>query len=298
MRLRSWTMEIAAGELVYRGDRGITGVIRVVRRGPIDDVAAVAHGQVVGNRDRLRVGDAEAMEMARQRCPGPHARGGAGLGQVDRGPIAKIVAFAVAGKIALMRAPAQLGRLRTLADKAVNRPGVHELAQLLRSRGNLGIALGDMDDADAQQVGQRGPVFLGGGIAGIDAGVGSDVQHPLLDQVRHHARVGTVRDHRGGRALIAGTQRQGLLAQRIVGPARSAQRGVGVATGPGLNAGVQVHRALFPAEADQGDARDIDRDIQQEIAAADQRRQDATEVVTGQGFDDALDTEMLSLRAA
>src|SRR5665213_135247 len=121
--------EIATGELVHRGDGGITGVIRVMRGGPIDDVGTLAHGQVVGDRDRLGVGDAKAVEVAGERRPGAHARGGAGLRQIDRGAVAAIMAFAITGEIALMGAPAQLGRLRTLADDTVHQPDIHELTQ-------------------------------------------------------------------------------------------------------------------------------------------------------------------------
>jgi hypothetical protein len=52
--------------------------------------------------------------------------------------------------MALMRAPAELGRLHAFGDEAVDRPGVDELARLFRDARDLGIALGDMDDFDAE----------------------------------------------------------------------------------------------------------------------------------------------------
>ena len=100
---------------MHRCDRGITGVIGVMRGGPIDDIGAFAHGQVIGDRDRLRVGDAEAMEMARSGVQVRTRVAAPGCGQVDRGAIAEIVAFAVTGEIALMGAPARappVARLR------------------------------------------------------------------------------------------------------------------------------------------------------------------------------------------
>jgi hypothetical protein len=92
-------------------------------------------GVVVGDRDRLAMRDQEAVEMAGlERRPGAHARRGARLRQVDRGAAAEVMALAVAREILLVRAPAQLGRLATLADEAVDRPGVDELVGLLGHR--------------------------------------------------------------------------------------------------------------------------------------------------------------------
>ena len=59
-------------------------VIGVVAGRPVDGLAALAHREVVGDRDRLVVGDEEAVLRAGRRAPGAHARVGAGLEQVDR----------------------------------------------------------------------------------------------------------------------------------------------------------------------------------------------------------------------
>src|SRR5438067_13659632 len=98
------------------------------------------------------------MEMAGARRPGAHARAGAGLRQVDRRQAAEVMALAVARKIALVRAPAHLTRLRALADEAVDRPGVDEFARLLRLGRDLRVALGDVDDLHAEAAGQLAPL--------------------------------------------------------------------------------------------------------------------------------------------
>ena len=63
------------------------------------------------------------------RRPAAHARAGPGPLQVDRRVAAAVVPAAVAREVPLVRAPAELGRLAALADEAVDRPGVDELAR-------------------------------------------------------------------------------------------------------------------------------------------------------------------------
>ncbi len=233
--------------------------------------------------------DAEAMKMAGARCPGAHAGTGAGLHQVDRRQAAEVMALAVARKVALVRAPAHLTRLRALADEALDRPGVDEFARLLRLGRDLRVALGDVDDLHAEAAGQLAPFGARAGLAGLHLGVGGDVQQRLLHEVRHQPRVGAVREHRGGSARIPGPQRQRLLAQRVIGAAGGGDGRVGVAARPGLEAGVQVHRAFFPAQLDERDARHLDRDVDQEIPASQQRIEHAAKVLACEPLLDELD---------
>ena len=60
------------------------------------------------------------------------------------------MALAVGREMFLVRAPAELARLPSLADEADHRPGVGELIALLARLGDLGVALGTMDDLDAE----------------------------------------------------------------------------------------------------------------------------------------------------
>ena len=61
------------------------------------------------------------------------------------------------------------------------------------------------------------PLLARLGRAGVDAGVGGDVEQRLLDEMRHQAGIRAVRQHRRGRACVVGAQRQRLFAQRVVG---------------------------------------------------------------------------------
>ena len=136
---------------------------------------------------------------------------------------------AVGRKMPLMRPPAKLGRLRTLAEKPVDRPGVDELADRLGDRGDLGVALGDVDDLDPKPLGEAGPA---GAVAG-DRRRGivepRQVDERLLDEMRHEPGVGAVRQHRGRPAGIARAQCQRAFAQRVIRALRRREIRVGIA---------------------------------------------------------------------
>ena len=87
-----------------------------------------AHGEVIGNRDRLAVRDQEAVEVALA-AASMSARAPTRPAASDRSPpCSRSCAPAVAREMFFVRAPAQLAGLRALADEAVDRPGVDELA--------------------------------------------------------------------------------------------------------------------------------------------------------------------------
>src|SRR5260370_38324795 len=117
-----------------------------------------------------------------ERGPAAHSRGGSRAQQVDRRLAAEIMAPAVTGKMPLMRAPAELGRLRTFAVEAVDRPGVDEFARRLRDRRNLGVAFGDMDRPDPEALRELCPAGAVGGDRGRRLGVAGDVNQRLLDE--------------------------------------------------------------------------------------------------------------------
>src|SRR5438874_11958062 len=89
--------------------------------------------------------------------------------QIDRRTAPEIVPTPILRKMPFMRPPAELGGLRALADKAVDRPGVDEFARLFGDRRDLRVALGDMDDLEAELLGQNCPI--GAPARGGNAGV-------------------------------------------------------------------------------------------------------------------------------
>src|SRR5580704_6434339 len=96
-------------------------------------------------------------------------------------------------------------------------------------------------------------------------------------------------------ACTASSERKGFLSQRVVGAACRRNGRIGVPTRPGLDAGIEVHRALLPAVADQSDARHVDRYVQEEIPAPEYRIEDSAEVFAGQALLDEFDTVARSL---
>ncbi len=69
-----------------------------------------------------------------------------------------------------------------------------------------------------------------------------------------------------------------FLAQRVVGALGQRYARVDIATGPGLDAGVDVERVEFPAQADQRHRGHVDRKVDDE-PARDHRRQHLAVVV-------------------
>ena len=101
-----------------------------------------------------------------------------------------------------------------------------------------------------------------------------------------------------GARAFSRAQRQRLLAQRVVGALGVRNGGVGVAARPRLDAGVEVHRALRPAELDQRDRRHVHRHVEHEVAAADVRIELAAIVVARQRHLHDLDAVLLGLLLA
>src|SRR5580658_1386677 len=101
--------------------------------------------------------DQKAVIGTVDRGPAAHPRGHTRLRQVDRRAAAKVEAPPVAREIAFVRTPAELRRLAAFRYEAIDRPGVDKLVRLLRDRGHLGIALGDVNHLDAQTLCKLGP---------------------------------------------------------------------------------------------------------------------------------------------
>ena len=241
-------------------------------------------------RNRLAVRDQEAVVGPVQRRPAAHAGRDARLRQIDRRAAAEIVAACRrAGNCArAMPQPSSAGcepsETKPSTDQVLtNSLGSFGMVETCVSRSAMWMTLTPSRCASSA----HSPRLAGH--RRLQAGVCGDVEQRLLHQVRHQPRIGAVRQHRGRRARIAGAQPQRFLAHRVVGALGGRDGRVGVAAGPGLDAGIEVHRALFPAVADQGDARDVDRDIQQEVAAPEQRIEHAAEILARQRLLDELD---------
>ena len=155
-----------------------------------------------------------------------------------------------------------------------------------------------MDHLHLQLVRQSRPLLARARIAGVDAGVGREIQQRLLDEVRHQAGIRAVRQHRRRTVLVRLAQGERFLAQRVVGAPGRRDRRVGVTAGPRLDARIEIQRALLVRELDQRDARNVDRQVQQEIAAADQRIEHLAVVVARERVDDELDAVLRRLALA
>ncbi len=198
------------------------------------------------------------------------------------------MSFAVAWEVALVGPPAHLTGLTALAHEAIDRPRIDELADFLRLVRTLRVAFGDMDDLHAHTSSQIPPISSGRRISGVDADVRRDVQERLLDEVRDKAGIRAMCEHGRWGTCIACPQRQRFLAHCVVRPFAGRHGGIGVATGPRLNARVQVHRTLFPTQLDQREARHLDRDVHQEVSPPKQRVEDAAIVFARQRLLDDL----------
>ncbi len=186
------------------------------------------------------------MLRLRRRRPGPHARAGARLRQIDGGIAAEVVPAGVRRHQLLMRAPAELRRLQAFGAKPLDRPGVDEHAARLWLARALGIALGDVDALDAGALHQPRPVVAGLGLLDLQADLGGDVKQRLLDEPRDHSGIGAAAAHGGDAAGTAAAQIQKPFAQRIVRALRDRQLAVGVKPGPRLDHGVDVERRRGP----------------------------------------------------
>ena len=211
----------AAEQFVQRQHRVVAGVVGVMAGRAVDCRAlVVAHGVIVGDRDRLVMGDEEAELPLRGWRPRAHAGVGAGLVEIDRRAAAALVEAGVGGRPFLVHAPAEFGRLHALGEKAFDRPGVDEDVARLRALGALRIALGDMHALDAQTLGEAAPVLARFGLVRLFAEVANEIaleiDQRLLDEPGHHAGIGAATGDRGRSAGVGASLREHRLAQRVV----------------------------------------------------------------------------------
>src|SRR5271169_1571606 len=106
-------------------------MVSVVNRRPVLHATAVAHGEIVRNRDRLAMGDQKPMVWPFEWCPTAHPDGRTRPTEIDRGVATELMACAVRWESTLVCSPAELGRLPAFAAKPVDRPGIDEFADPL-----------------------------------------------------------------------------------------------------------------------------------------------------------------------
>ena len=245
-----------------RTSRAATGprrcrVIGVVAGRPVHDLAVLAHGEVVGDRDRLVVRDEEAVLRARRRAPGAHARVGAGLQQIDRRVAAGVVRAGVLRHPLLMRAPAELGRLQAFRDEALDRPGVdedvHAASRIVArcvSRSAMWMPLTPTRCISRAQSSR----LLGS--SDVEPRSPATFEQRLLDEPRDHAGIGAAA---GDRRRAARRARGARRASSRAGRSWCARAGplllVEIEAGPRLDDGVDVERAELAAELHDVDAR-------------------------------------------
>ncbi len=244
----------------------------------------VAHGVVVGNRDRLVVRHEEAVLRAGRRAPAAHARVGARLVEIDGGLAALGVRAGVLRHPLLVGAPAEFGRLHAFREKALDRPRVDEDLHRLRLLGALRVALGDVDALHADLLHQLRPFFPRLRARGAEAEIGCDVEQRLLDEPGDHAGVRAAGGDGGraaGRTALLGEQR---LAQRVVRARVGAERLIEIEAGPRLDHRVDVKNAELAAEPHDVDRGRVDRQVDAEalaFALRQQRREQVAVIVGG-----------------
>ena len=276
-------LPVGAEHLVQRQHRVVGGVIGVVAGRAIDHLLAVAHGEIVGDRDRLVVGDQEAVLRAGRRAPGTHPGVGAGLQQIDRGLAAVSCLRPLSGiHFSWVPQPSSAGCMpsdtKPSTDQVLTNTFIgFGFLERWVSRSAIWMPLTPSLCASWPQ-----PSRLFGSLNGV-LGVARDVEQRLLDEPRHHAGIGAAGGDRGGaaRALVLGRQQR--LAQRVVGALFGTGALVEIEAEPRLDHGVDVERADLAAHGHDIDRRGIDREVDAKALAAargQQRHQHLAIIVT------------------
>ena len=125
-----------------------------MNRRAVDRLAVLPHGQFLGDRERLAVAHDHADDVVVGRHPARDERVDAHPRQADLALRAVRVLEGIRGQLFFVRAPAHLGRRRSLFAEALDAPGVDELVDLLGLIGDLRVALAAMNHLDAELAGQ------------------------------------------------------------------------------------------------------------------------------------------------
>src|SRR5581483_12473463 len=100
------------------------------------------------------------------------------------------------------------GRLHAFGEEALDRPRIDEGPELLRRAGVLRVALGEVDTLDAKVAGELRPAVPRRRLDEIrHVDVADEVDQRLLDEPRHHSRIGAA----------AGNRRRAAGARQFLG---------------------------------------------------------------------------------
>ena len=134
----------------------------------------------------------------------------------------------------------------------------------------------------------RPTVPVGGlGLVEIEVEVAREVDQRLLDEPRHHPRIGAAAGDRGGAAGVAGALGPDGLAQGVVGARGVGGGGVEIEAEPRLDDGVDIEDAEFAAQLHQVERGRVDREVDAEapaFALRQERREQVAVVVLRHGL--------------
>ena len=187
-----------------------------------------------------------------------------------------------------MRAPAQLGGLETLGDKAFHRPCIDEHTARAGLAARLRVTLGDMHPLDAQSLHQPCPALAGRRGLGLATRVARQRQQRLLDEPADHAGIGAATADRRGSAGVGGLFIAHRLPQGIVGAGGIVAR-VKVISGPRFDDGVDIQHTQLAAELHDVQRRGVHRQVHAEPAIAEQPAQHLAVIPGRQGRVDERD---------
>ena len=124
-----------------------------------------------------------------------------------------------------------------------------------------------MHALDAEALGEARPLVLGLRLRRLVAEILGEIDERLLDEPRHHARIGAAARDGGRAAGILAPFREHRLAQRVVRARVVAERLVVIEARPGLDDGVDVERADLTAMTHEVERRGVDRQVDAEALA-------------------------------
>ena len=159
---------------------------------------------------------------------------------------------------------------------------------------DLRVAFRDMHHLDAKFVGQRCPLFPRRRLTDLNTGVTGNIQQRLLEKVRDKTGIGAMRQHRGGawRVVTIGLAHlKRRMPHRIVAARRRIDGSIHIPARPRLDAGIKIEGTTLAREPYKLDGGDIHRQVQQEVAAPQQRFQHHPVVVRLDRLDNMSDAK-------
>ena len=122
-------------------------------RRAINRLAVLPHGEPVGDTERLSMTDHHPVDLT-ARHPRPHPGVHPQRAHADLILRPALVTMRSGRQAALVRPPPKLGRRDAFFIKSFDRPGVHEFVHLLGVARDLRVALADVNDFDARELGE------------------------------------------------------------------------------------------------------------------------------------------------